>query len=155
VTEARWSSRAAERFREEVDGNKQVDTLLLQNATTRQEQGPHLWNEVREQVRTKCARLNPELGSAVAMFMVTPESELQVQVTVPDGGHRRLDATFMPTSTYGVLSWSISGHNTNEAHRGEYELGVEQGKAVFRRDKSIVESPEKIAEEMLDPLLLY
>lgn len=40
-------------------------------------------------------------------------------------------------------------HPWNETHGGEYELGVEQRKAVFRRDTSTVESPETIAEMML------
>jgi hypothetical protein len=154
MTEARWSSRAVKQFREEADSQLQVDALLLQESTARQELGPLLWNEIREQVQIKCDRFNTELGSPVAMFKAAPSSELQVQFTFPHKGHRDLSASFGHTSTSGALSWSISGHNINETHGGEYELGVEQGKAVFRTGNLTVESPEKIAETMLSALLL-
>lgn len=149
MSEEDWGSKAAKRFREQVTIQRQNDALLLQEETIRQEQAPRLWAIVREHVKMQCDRFNIESGSTIATFVVTQNSELQVQLAVPSGASRCLRARFKITSAADALKWSTSGHERNSEQGGEYGIEIERGKAVFQG-----QTPEQIAEIMLDALLL-
>jgi len=152
MSEEDWGSRAAKRFRQQLDSHNQSKAALVQEDTIRQEQGPRLWAKVRESVKSLCDRFNTEFGSGIARFMVTPNTELHVQLTVPTGGTRELMARFKVTSADDALVWKTTGNKVDGEYGGEYALDIQQqGKVVFRG--MIVETPEFIAEKMLDALL--
>jgi hypothetical protein len=154
MSENDWGSKAARSLREQIENRKRRDIFLRQAEVIRQEQGPRLWNDIREHIKAKCIRLNAELGSDVALVIATQTRELEVHLYPPLGGRRTLSARFSTRSPLDALSWNTSGHETNEAQEGKYRIGIEEGVAVLQGSDDVVETPERIAERLLDALLL-
>jgi hypothetical protein len=147
-----WSTIAAKRLRDQAHSKQQEDSLVLQESTIRQEQGEHLWAEVRKHVTDKCAQMNTELQSNVAVVVPTQTSELKVRLTPPGGGSPRdLAVRFKSTSAPDALTWRTSGYRMNSPQDGEYGIYIERGTAFFGNAYT---TPEEIAEAMLNALLL-
>jgi len=144
-----WGSDAAIKLRKEVQRKNQEAAVLLEHGKLRQEQAPHLWQEVRQAVKAMCSSLNAEYGEEVAIFQPGQARELNVRLRNPAGGVHELKATFEPSSSPSALTWNTSGHESNVAQSGKYALSIENGKVVFGGT-----TPDAIAKKMLDSLLL-
>jgi hypothetical protein len=150
-----WGIKAAKRLQDQAEGKRQEDALVLQERLIREEQGVALWNAVRQFVKDKCDQMNTELRSSSAVLAIGQSSELKVRLTPLGGGTPRdLQAKFKPTSGPDALTWSTSGHRVNPQQKGQYEIAIERGKAIFRTNLIHSDGPEEIAEKMLDALLL-
>lgn len=151
-----WSKEAAKRLRERSALERQQQSLVLQEEKIRGEQGPYLWAEVQKKVKDMCEGLNREYGEIIMECEAARSDELKVRIRVTNGGYRELYAAFAPTSAPNALRWSISDPRASHTLGAEYRLERDGGKIVFLATNSvpqIVQSPDAIAEAMLNALL--
>lgn len=149
-----WGNRAALVVRQQADEKARENALLLQEDKLRREQSPILWAKVKQLAREECESLNKNYGNKVALFAQADNFNLHIVLTVPGYDRRELHAAFSVTSAQNALTWHTSGHTRNDSQSEEYELIIRTGKVFFARPDRLIESPESIAETMLNALLL-
>ena len=147
-----WGKENANKLRAETQYMAQRAATQLQHEKLRTEQGPRLWNEVREQIKAKCAELNREYGEEILTVMVGKNAELDVRFKAPSGKIHQLKATFEPSSADNALRWKTSGHRMNEDQTGGCELAINGDTVSFLMGAPC--TAESIAEKMLESLLL-
>lgn len=148
-----WVKESAAKLRAQNEAQAKESAAQLQREKLRQEQGPRLWNEVREHARVKCAELNRELGEEALTFSVVQNSQLLVQFKAPTGKVHELKATFDPSSADNALHWNTTGHRMNETQNGKCELSIKNDVVSFLTGAHPY-TAESIAEKMLTDLLL-
>lgn len=148
-----WGKEAASRLKVQAQAMEQEAAAQLHREKLRNDQGPRLWNEVREHVKAKCAHLNREYGEEVTTFMVVQNRDLDVRFKAPSGKVHELKATFEPSSADNALRWKTSGHRMNESQTGTCELAIKNDVVSFLTGAHPY-TAESIAEKMLDDLLL-
>lgn len=148
-----WGKETANKLRAQTEYQAQENAAQLQREKLRQDQGPRLWNEVRDHVKTKCASLNREYGEEVLDFMVVQTPHLDVRFRAPSGKVHRLEATFEPSSANNALRWKTSGHRLNDNQSGTCELAI-TGDTVSFLTGAHPYTTESVAEKMLEDLLL-
>jgi len=148
-----WGKEAANRLRAQNDSQANENAAQLQREKLRQEQGPRLWNEVRDHVKAKCSSLNREFGENVLTFLVVQNAQLAVLFKSASGKVHELKATFEPSSAPNALHWKTTGHRMNETQTGACELFIKNDVVSFLTGAHPY-TTESIAEKMLDDLLL-
>ena len=147
-----WVRDTVSKLRAQADSQAQEAAAQLQREKLRQQQGPILWNEVREHVKTKCASMNHEYGEEILTFMVVQNAQLDVQFKASSGKTHELKATFDPSFADNALRWETSGHRMNEPQTGTCELTIKDDIVSFLTGAHPY-TTESIAEKMLDDLL--
>lgn len=147
-----WGKEAADKLRIQGQRRAQEDAVLLAKQKLRLEQGPGLWNEVRQQIQAMCQSLNLEYGEDIASFVPTSHNELRVQLRVSGSGIREMFVGFMPTSALDALTWRFEGATSSRGNGGHCELGIDGDRVTFQQGR-LSYTPESIAKEMLDGLL--
>ena len=150
--EDQWGKKAANQLRSQRENLERGNAAQLHRDKLRHEQGPRLWNEVREHVKSKCASLNLEDGADVLTFMLVQSSTLDVRFKAPSGRTHILTASFEPSSADNALRWKTSGHRMNDGVAGTCELHIKNDVVGFLTGAHPY-TPESIAEKMLEDLL--
>src|SRR5271157_2597049 len=116
-----WAAEAAEKLRKRQQTKQQRDELLLEKRRLFAEQGPNLWDQVRERVTSECLELNEKRGSAVVYVKDLKMGELDVRFEF-NGVVTKLHCTFEVTSSQKALNWSYSdvvrGNKTKRDNTG-------------------------------------
>ena len=148
-----WGKETANKLRANAQVMAQEAAAQLQREKLRNDQGPRLWNEVREHVKAKCASLNREYGDEILTFVVVQNPQLDVRFKASSGKIHELKATFEPSSADNALRWKTSGHRLNESQTGTCSLSITNDTVSFLTGAHPY-TPESIAEKMLNDLLL-
>ena len=145
-----WASEKAKELRQRVAASERRDALQLDHRRLIEEQGPALWQTLREKVKSLCADLNREYHKEVVVFMVTANDQLQVRFSL-GGGISELFAEFSVT-TGDALTYRFAGPAQSQSHGTSYRLYPINGTVHFTRSINAT-APEDIAKEMIDGLL--
>ncbi len=126
-----WGEDAAEKMRKREQHIEVQNKVLLEKRKLLEEQGPGLWQEVRNQVKKLCAELNSCYGKEIATIRVGQTRELHIELYA-SGTMSELNASFEPSSSSEALQWSYSGPAARIARGGKYYLYVDNGSVVFQ-----------------------
>src|ERR1017187_1099725 len=80
-----WGKETASKLKAEAQSIAQEAAAQLHREKLRNDQGPRLWNEVREHTKAKCANLNREYGEDVLTIMEVQNRNLDVRFKAPSG----------------------------------------------------------------------
>jgi hypothetical protein len=142
-----WSKRTVEGIKERQSTASQKAITIAEQRRLREEQGPTLWQELRNAVQVSIADVNADLTSPA--FTYNNISTIQFSVTrhgkaIGD----QLHAEFAVSSGPSLL-WHYQGRSDAS---GNCILAIDDDGRVYLQFKNEGISPLKLAEKMLDGL---
>ncbi len=147
-----WAADAAERLRKSQETKRQQDAVMLERRQLLKEQGPNLWIQVREFLKTKVLEFNKNYGQMVLRAMDTKEGEFDVKFQL-EGTVSEMRARFEATSSQQALTWTYSGAINRDQKAGSCSLHVHHPATVVFQDDVGPLTPEAVADKMLDGLI--
>ena len=147
-----WAADAAERLRKSQETKRQQDAVMLERRQLLREQGPNLWAQVRELLKTKVLEFNRNYGQMVLRAKDTKEGEIDVQFQLA-GTVNDMRARFEATSSQQALTWTYSGAINRDQKAGSCSLHVHPPATVVLQDETGPLTPEAVADKMLDGLI--
>ena len=148
-----WEADAAERLRKSQETKRQQDAVMLERRQLLREQGPNLWAQVREFMKTKVSGFNKNYGQTVLRATDTKEGEFDVRFQLA-GTVTDMRARFEATSSKQALTWTYSGAINRNEKAGSCSLQVHPPATVAFQDDTGPLTPEAVADKMLDGLIL-
>ena len=147
-----WATDAAERLRKSQATKRQQDAVMLERRQLLKEQGPNLWAQVREFLKTKVLEFNKNYDQVVLRATDTKEGEFDVKFQL-EGTFTDMHARFEPTSSQQALNWTYSGAINRDEKTGSCSLQVHPPATVVFQNDTCPLTPEAVAEKMLDGLI--
>jgi hypothetical protein len=146
-----WGSVAAQKLRKRLEAKQRDGALLLENRRLLEEQGPGLWQQVRQNVKKMCDQLNADYGEQVVTIQDGRTDELNVQLRFA-GTTSELRATFDTSTSTEALKWTYAGLAARSTSSGKYFLHNTNGVVVLQSG-TVPSTTELVARQMLDGLL--
>jgi hypothetical protein len=147
-----WAADAAGRLRKSQETKRQQDDVMLERRQLLKEQGPNLWAQVREFLKTKVLEFNKNYGQVVLRAKDIKEGEFDVQFQLA-GAINEMRARFEATSSKQALTWTYNGVINRDEKAGSCSLQVHPPATVAFQDDTGPLTPEAVADKMLDGLI--
>ena len=147
-----WAANAAEKLRKSQETKRQQDDVMLERRQLLKEQGPSLWAEVREFLKTKVLEFNKNYDQMVLRATDIKIGEFDVKFQLA-GTVTEMRARFEATSSQQALTWTYSGAINRNEKAGSCSLQVHPPATVVFQDDTGPLTPEAVADKMLDGLI--
>ena len=145
-----WAADWSRKLRNREQSSDQQNATLLERRRLLEEQGPQLWQELREAVKASAMALNDNYGDTV---LAVNDKVNEVAVRLRHLGKvRDLHITFKTTSA-DALTWFHAGDMSPNSKSGSCSLAVDVAGRVVFKDGLNTRTPQNLAEEMLNGLL--
>jgi hypothetical protein len=139
-----WAKKQVEAINKASEHRQNEAEARVLNARLKREQGPILWEQLRNHLQTKSVEFNREARTNHLKIEPTPSDEFRVRLTANLGA---MLVQYSPHDNAG--RYVING----KSHRFDVTL-IGGGVAVLRRAGAVL-NPEEFAESLLEELIHF